>query len=81
MAHSGSATAMGTTTNQNPSPRQTPIVVDVGLIMERVRSSSEGIVQIVALYEGMLARANPDAMTEWTLVAAGGDIYRTRHKP
>jgi len=61
---------MGTTTDQNPSPRPTPIVVDVGRIMERVRSSSESIVRIVALYEGMLARANPDAMTEWTLVAA-----------
>ena len=49
--------------------------------MERVSSSSKGIVKIVALIEDMLARANPDAMTEWTLVAAGGDIYRTRHKP
>ena len=38
--------------------------------MERVISSSEGIIQIVALIEGMLARVNPDATTEWNLVAA-----------
>ena len=39
--------------------------------MERVRSSSEGIVKIVALIEDMLARANLDATTtEWNQVAA-----------
>ena len=38
--------------------------------MERVISSSEGIIRIVALIEGMLARVNPDATTEWNLVAA-----------
>ena len=69
MAHSGSTTPMGTTADQ-PSPPG-PIQIDVGRIMERVRSSSEGIVKIVALIEDMLARANPDATTtEWNLVAA-----------
>ena len=38
--------------------------------MERVISSSEGIIQIVALIEGMLARVNPDATTEWNQVSA-----------
>ena len=38
--------------------------------MERVRSSSEGIVKVVALIEDLLARAHPDATTEWNLVAA-----------
>ena len=70
MAHFGSTTAIGTTADQTPSPRPTQIVVDVGGIMERVISSSEGIIQIVALIEGMLARVNPDATTEWNLVAA-----------
>ena len=60
---------MGTTADQ-PSPPG-PIQIDVGRIMERIRSSSEGIVKIVALIEDMLARANPDATTtEWNLVAA-----------
>ena len=61
---------MGTTADQIPSPRPTEIVIDVGRIMEQVRSSSEGIVKILALIEDMLARANPDATTEWNLVAA-----------
>ena len=69
MAQSGSKTPMGTTADQ-PSPPG-PIQIDVGRIMERIRSSSEGIVKIVALIEDMLARANPDATTtEWNLVAA-----------
>ena len=60
---------MGTTADQ-PSPPG-PIQIDVGRIMERVRSSSEGIVKIVALIEDMLARANPDATTtKWNQVAA-----------
>ena len=59
---------IGTTANQ-PSPPG-PIQIDVGRVMERVRSSSEGIVKVVALIEDSLARAHPDATTEWNLVAA-----------
>ena len=64
----GNTIPMGTTANQ-PSPPG-PIQVDVGRIMERVRSSSEGIVKVVALVKDSLARAHPDATTEWNLVAA-----------
>ena len=70
MAHSGSTTTTGITTNQNPSPRTVPVLVSIGQIMERARSSSEGIVRIVALYEGMLAGANPDMLTHLNSVAA-----------
>ena len=68
MTQFGSTIPMGTTANQ-PSPPG-PIQVDVGRIMERVRSSSEGIVKVVALVKDSLARAHPDATTEWNLVAA-----------
>ena len=68
MAQFGSTIPMGTTADQ-PSPPG-PIQIDVGRVMERVRSSSEGIVKVVALIEDSLARAHPDATTEWNLVAA-----------
>ena len=70
MAQSGSTTTTGIMTDQNPSPRMAPDLIDIGKIMERARSSSEGIVRIVVLYKGMLAGANPDILTHLNSVAA-----------
>ena len=84
MAQFGSTLLMGTTADQTSPPR--PIQIDVGRLMERVRSSSESIVKVVALMEDPLARAHPDATTEWNLMAAPmlqgfqQDLLNTQHQ-
>ena len=84
MAQFGSTLPMGTTADQTSPPG--PIQIDVGRLMERVRSSSESIVKVVALMEDPLARAHPNATTEWNLMAAPmlqgfqQDLLNTQHQ-
>ena len=70
MAQPPSTTAAGNKTNQNLPTKKEPVLIDIRQIMDRARLSSEGIVRVIAHYEGMLAGAETAILNYLNSMAA-----------